>query len=172
MNTKKLWVVLVTGLSLIALAGCATTQPTSQEETESQAVEQSPEVIVDATAEETTEQDDTSIIQTTDANAWLYANYSQVAVDEALADGKKVALFFHATRCPSCRNLDKEINQNLNELPEGTALFKLDYDVETELRQQYGVTMQHTIVVIDADKNEVEKDAWSADLDKVVSMLE
>jgi len=164
MNTKKLSVVLLTGLSLLALAGCATTQPTQQEQTEAQAVEQNPEVIVDVTTEETT--------QTAETNAWLYTDYSEVAVDQAIADGKKVALFFHATRCPSCRNLDKEINQNLNELPEGTASFKLDYDTETELRQQYGVTTQHTIVVIDENKNEVAKDAWSADLEKVVSMLQ
>jgi hypothetical protein len=32
-----------------------------------------------------------------------YQNYSSSAVSAALQVGKKVALFFHASRCPGCR---------------------------------------------------------------------
>jgi len=86
-----------------------------------------------------------------------YETYSTTAVDQALADGKKVALFFHASRCPSCRSLDKDISTS-NELPENTIVFKVDYDTQTDLKTQYGVTSQHTIVLIDENKNLVQKD--------------
>lgn len=76
-----------------------------------------------------------------------------------MADGKKVALFFHASRCPSCRSLDKDINASLDELPENTVVFKIDYDTSSELKKKYAVTSQHTIVTIDADMNMIQKDS-------------
>jgi thiol-disulfide isomerase/thioredoxin len=39
-----------------------------------------------------------------------YQNYSESTVASALKSGKKVVLFFHASRCPNCRSLEKDIN--------------------------------------------------------------
>ena len=33
----------------------------------------------------------------------------------------------------------------------------MNYDTEDELKKQYGITQQHTLVQIDSDGNEVEK---------------
>ena len=81
----------------------------------------------------------------------LYQNYSASAVSSALKAGKKVALFFHAPRCPSCRSLEKEINAGLSSLPENTVLFKVDYDSSKDLKTQYGVRSQTTIVGLNQD---------------------
>gem|GEM_PF-6727829 len=39
----------------------------------------------------------------------VYTAYTSQGVTDALAEGKKVALFFHASRCPPCIALDKAI---------------------------------------------------------------
>lgn len=84
-----------------------------------------------------------------------YRDYSSEAV--AQMQGKPYALFFHATWCPSCVSADKEIKANLGTLPDGTTILKVDYDSNKELRQKYGVTSQHTLVVINADGSVKEK---------------
>lgn len=88
----------------------------------------------------------------------VYDEYSESAVQAALADGKKVALFFHASRCPSCRSLDKDITASTDELPKNAVVFKVDYDTSSDLKKKYGVVTQHTIVTIDTDMNIVQKD--------------
>ena len=74
----------------------------------------------------------------------VYLDYTDGAI-EATA-GPKV-LFFHASWCPQCRQLDEEL---LAEgAPDGLAVFKVDYDSRTDLRQKYGVTLQTTVVFVD-----------------------
>ncbi len=41
-------------------------------------------------------------------------------------------------------------------------IVSVDFDSETDLKRQYGVTLQHTFVQIDSDGNEVAK--WSGSL--------
>lgn len=86
-----------------------------------------------------------------------YMNYDENKVKEALANGQKVALFFHATWCPSCKSLDKTINAELSSIPTDAMIVKVDYDTSAEMKQKYGVTSQHTTVLIDKDMNLVSK---------------
>jgi thioredoxin 1 len=86
-----------------------------------------------------------------------YMNYDAAKVSEALAAGQKVALFFHASWCPSCRALDSAINSSLSTIPADALIVKVDYDTSTELRKKYGVTSQHTTVLIDKDMNLISK---------------
>lgn len=73
-----------------------------------------------------------------------YLDYADGAI-EATA-GPKV-LFFHAGWCPQCRQLDEELKAD--GAPNGLTVFKVDYDSRTDLRQQYGVTLQTTVVFVD-----------------------
>lgn len=73
-----------------------------------------------------------------------YLDYEDGAI-EATAGPK--ALFFHASWCPKCRALDEDLRAQ--RAPDGLTVFKVDYDSRTDLRQQYGVTLQTTIVFID-----------------------
>lgn len=88
-------------------------------------------------------------------SAWSYETYSASAVTSALSAGKSVVLFFHASRCPPCRALEAQINANT--LPDNTVVFKVDYDNSTDLKKQYGVTTQHTLVRIGSDWSMVSK---------------
>lgn len=55
-------------------------------------------------------------------------------------------LFFHASWCPQCRELDASITSTT--LPDDLVILKVDYDSNQALRQKYGVTIQTTIVKI------------------------
>lgn len=60
----------------------------------------------------------------------------------------KTVLFFAASWCPSCRILDRNILQNMSMIPADVAIVKVDYDTATDLKKQYGVTRQHTLVQV------------------------
>ena len=85
----------------------------------------------------------------------LYTEYSAEKLAEAQGNGK-LALFFHADWCPSCRALDSDIRESMATLGAGTIL-KVDYDEETELKREYGITTQHTVVFFDENGELVEK---------------
>jgi len=77
----------------------------------------------------------------------------------ARAETGKVLLFFYASWCPTCRALDADIKNNLEELPDNVSILQLNFDTETELRKKYGVTVQHTLVQVNARGDQITK--WS-----------
>jgi thioredoxin-related protein len=50
-----------------------------------------------------------------------------------------------------------------SEIPENVNLLKVDYDNSSELKLKYGVTMQHTFVLVDAKGEMIKK--WSGSKD-------
>jgi thioredoxin len=97
-----------------------------------------------------------------------YVVYDEAAF-EAAADQTRV-YFFHAGWCPTCRSLDRDITRNLDRIPAEVVLFKTDYDSSTALKRRYGVTYQHTLVVVDAEGELVSK--WTGgDFDNILEQL-
>lgn len=91
-------------------------------------------------------------------------NFSQFM--RSWSEDTKVVLFFNASWCPSCQVLNKELSRY--SLPEGLAVFSVDYDKYPELKKKYGVTYQHTLVQVDANSGLIKK--WSGgDVAKIVS---
>lgn len=118
----------------------------------------SPKTTDGATKTETSESIDSSPT-TTDGGeeatqpAGKYIVYSEdLLTDETL--GTKI-LFFHAPWCPQCRELDASIQAG--DIPNGVTIIKVDYDSNQKLRARYGVTIQTSLVKIDAAGNLVKK---------------
>jgi len=84
-----------------------------------------------------------------------YLAYSP-ATFEANKDQKRI-LFFKANWCPTCNTADKDFTDNIIKIPEGTTLYQVDYDKETELKKKYAITYQHTFVQVDEKGNEIFK---------------
>lgn len=84
-----------------------------------------------------------------------YQTYSADAL--AASSAAHNVLIFSATWCPSCRALDNDINENISNLPGDVALFSVDYDTSVALRQQYSVTTQHTLVLVEPNGTEIKK---------------
>lgn len=90
----------------------------------------------------------------------------------ALAKTGDVILFFHADWCPSCRGLEKDINDNLSNIPEGTHILKIDYDTAMDLKKKYGVVRQHTLVHVSETGAEIKKlTGLTNTLNQVVSQI-
>lgn len=100
----------------------------------------------------------------------MYETYSSDAVKKYLASWKKVMLFFHAARCPSCRSLDKELTTQADKIPANSVVLKVNYDTEWELKKTYWVTSQHTLVYIDQNMKTLFKQSWW-DIDSIASIL-
>ena len=97
-----------------------------------------------------------------------YQVYTQAAFDAA--KGEQRVLFFHATWCPNCKAANADINKHLSEIPANIVIFKTDYDKEVALKRKYGITYQHTFVLVDAQGNAVSKWAGGGFTDIVANV--
>ena len=79
-----------------------------------------------------------------------------ITYDEAALTPGTNIIFFNASWCPSCRALEKDITNNITDIPNGVTILKADYDSQTALKQKYGVVRQHTLVVVDQNGNEIK----------------
>ena len=84
--------------------------------------------------------------------AGRYEEYSPEVV--AAENNAQRLLFFYASWCPQCRELDVSIRST--SLPDGIVVYKVDYDSQQKLREKYGVTLQTTVVKIDTSGNKVK----------------
>lgn len=128
-------------------------------------------------AEESMMKEDTSMMEKKDGEAMendenammksgSYESYSPEKVAAATGD---VVLFFHASWCPTCREVDENIKTNLKDIPSGLTILDVDYDNSTALKQKYGVTYQHTFVQVDAQGNQIKKWSGSSTLGALVA---
>ena len=85
------------------------------------------------------------------SSAGTYVDYADFDADrDAYTDGT-VVLFFHAGWCPTCKKAERNLTGDPASIPAGLTIVEVDFDVATELRQEYGVTQQHTFVSLGPD---------------------
>lgn len=76
---------------------------------------------------------------------------------------KRRLLYFYANWCPTCQPVDRDFQSKTSELPIDVVVYRVNYNdtdtdsAEDQLAETYGVTYQHTFVLIDSQGNEVEK---------------
>lgn len=136
MNKKSLlviaFIILITGSVVFALTNKKADAPSTQSQAQ---------VDTQRTVNTTSE-----TVQTVPKSKSAYIDYSQESL--ASAEGQRV-LFFHAPWCSQCRALESDIKEQ--GVPEGFTILKVDYDSSKDLRQKYGVTLQTSLVKIDAN---------------------
>lgn len=156
---------LVCGLGVAALlAGCGSqsaTQagPAAQVSTSSAST---PSTTKAATDGEPTD-------QAKPARAGVYLDYAAYQGEPAKYAGTKVVLFFHAPWCPSCRATEEDVLARRDSLPSGLTLVKTDYDSQKDLKKKYGVTTQHTFVLVDPAGEQLKKWNGSLTVDDIVA---
>ena len=100
-----------------------------------------------------------------------FRDYSPEAVAMASATDK-VVLFFHAKWCSTCKLLSDDITANVDAIPENVRILLVDFDTETALKQRYEVTLQHTLVQVSAEGDEIASWNLTPTLDSLLSQLE
>lgn len=91
-----------------------------------------------------------------------YISLADYQASKELYDAAKVVLFFNATWCSTCKKARENLEADLSAIPADLAIVLVDFDSETDLKRQYGITVQHTFVQIDAAGSELAK--WSGSL--------
>ena len=71
--------------------------------------------------------------------------------------GNTVLFFAATTWCQTCSELDKEIHGRIGVIPSDITILKVDYDNDRNMRTKYGVTQQHTLIVLDKQGSEVKR---------------
>jgi thiol-disulfide isomerase/thioredoxin len=98
--------------------------------------------------------------------AWIdQAAYEADAA--AYHEAGDVVLFFNASWCPTCQATVKSLDAE--GAPAGLTVVSVDYDNSAELKQQYGVTVQHTFVQVDEAGNELATFTGSTSGDEIAS---
>lgn len=86
-----------------------------------------------------------------------YIDYSEAMLVNTRAKGRSI-LFFAATNwCQTCSQLEDEIVERIQDVPRDVTILKVDYDNDTAMNNKYGVTTQHTLIVLDSDGKEVTR---------------
>jgi thiol-disulfide isomerase/thioredoxin len=79
--------------------------------------------------------------------------YSAAELNRAQQAGETVVLDFHAPWCPVCRKQEKVLKPLANESEFArVTVLSADFDSEKELRKEYGVQMQGTLIVFRGSK--------------------
>ena len=98
-----------------------------------------------------------------------YVSYSKYSEDRAKYADSDVVLFFNASWCPTCIEADRNLSDA--SFPDGLVVVSVDYDENTDLRQEYGVTTQHTYVQVDSTGGEVTKFTGANNVDEIERQL-
>lgn len=99
-----------------------------------------------------------------------FEEYTPESVSSATAD-ETVVLFFHATWCSTCKLLADDIAVNADSIPDDVRILLVDFDTATDLKQRHGVTLQHTLVQVDANGDAVEQWHLTRTLDELLDSL-
>lgn len=76
------------------------------------------------------------------------------------AESDKTVVFFFAAWCPNCILTLTELSEKWSDIEPDITLVIADYDTETALKSEYGVTYQDTFVLLDRQANGVK--LWNA----------
>jgi thiol-disulfide isomerase/thioredoxin len=76
-----------------------------------------------------------------------------------LAKTQDVVYYFAATWCPDCQATYKDLKANFAMIPMNVTVVFVNYDKAGDLKMKYGITQQHTFVVI-GPKGE-KKSVWT-----------
>jgi len=154
----------------LAVAGCGSTSAdapvTSPTAVASEDVASSP-TSASSVESGTSGEAATSLSGQTTSGPGSYITLADYDGDREAFAATDVVLFFNADWCSTCKVARDNIQADLASIPAGLTIVVVDFDTATELREKYGVTVQHTFVQVDADGNELAKWSGSVTADEI-----
>lgn len=95
--------------------------------------------------------------------------YEPIQFQAAQKAGKTILLDFHASWCPTCRTQAPILEKLAMQNPE-IVFFRVDYDREKDLRKQFNVRKQSTLVVF-RGMNEKSRSLGETNPEKINNLL-
>jgi thiol-disulfide isomerase/thioredoxin len=162
--------VLLTATLALAVAGCAS--PSADAPASSSTAVVSDEVAPSASPTVPAEPDAPQEAEQASSEAarsgpGSYITLAEYDADKGTYASTDVVLFFNAEWCSTCKKARDNIEASLASIPSGLTIVVVDFDTANDLRQKYGVTVQHTFVQVDADGNELAKWSGSVTADEI-----
>jgi len=154
----------------LVLAGCASPSadsPSSSPAPETSAAAASPtQATPSASSAEASPSAETTS-EAAPAGPGSYITLAEYDADRSAYDSTDVVLFFNASWCSTCKVARDNIEADLAAIPSGLTIVVVDFDTANDLRQKYGVTVQHTFVQVDAAGTELAKWSGSVTADEI-----
>jgi len=181
---------------LVFLYGCETSSQNAQDtvkepktianeqkgEMASDAMQKKPETLNEEPIKENSMETSKDTLKETTKKAKELANnyyrFDKAHYEQSLMDGKIIFLDFHADWCPICNQEQPEIISAFNELESDDVVgYQVHYndgntnDDDTEMAKKYGISYQHTKVIIDYNGDVALKSLESFDKNKVLEAI-
>lgn len=109
----------------------------------------------------------------------FYEPFTKARYDQAKTEGKIVFLEFYASWCPICATQEPQIEAAFDEITDESIIgFRVNYndgdtdDDEKNLAREFGVSYQHTHVIVDASGNVKAKSLEYWGKDKVLEEIQ
>lgn len=154
LNSRTLLNVVFIGFMSILLVSCSTAESVDN----SQQLES--EVVGDSSA-----------TQNTDSSRGNYVSYQNYEQEVEKYKDSRVVMFFNAAWCSTCKIARDNFASSLDQIPSDLTIVVVDFDNSDDLRKKYGITVQHTLVQIDANGDSLKKWSGSTTIDQIVKAL-
>lgn len=87
-----------------------------------------------------------------------------------LAQDGKVVLFFNAKWSKTSKQLDQDLKNNADKLPNNFTILSVDYDKYAQLRKTYEVPFENTFVQVDANGGIVNRWSGSENMAEIIAL--
>ncbi|MCH9720121.1 MAG: thioredoxin family protein [Actinomycetia bacterium] len=161
---RRLALMLTPVATALVLAGCA-----SGNDTDAASESAAPSPATSSPAAEASKDSSKKSDSKSPAAPAGYVSYSDYSKNKAQYDDADVVLFFNASWCSTCAEADQQLSSE--QFPDGLVVVSVDYDANEDLRQQYGVTVQHTYVQVNPDGSEVTKFSGATSVGEISEQL-
>ncbi|MBI4360488.1 redoxin domain-containing protein [Candidatus Micrarchaeota archaeon] len=115
---------------------------------------------------------------TTSLGGGFYEPFTKIRYEQARTEGKTVFLEFYANWCPICKQQEPHIEAAFQEITDESVIgFRVNYndddtdDDERQLARQFGVSYQHTHVILDSQGNVKTKSLELWDKNRVLEEI-
>ena len=86
--------------------------------------------------------------------------FSDNALEKSIENWRIPALYFKANWCLNCKLLEEELKEK--GFPDWIDIYEVDFDQAQDLRKQYLVNNQHTLLLLNKEKKEIWRDiSWN-----------
>lgn len=86
-----------------------------------------------------------------------YFDYSRISLAKAKQNGRTVLFFAATSWCNTCSALDLELKDRSSILPSDVSVLKIDYDHDVATNRAYGISSQHTMILLDKNGDEIKR---------------